>query len=420
MEIKTGFRMQGRHRVFRRRTFYHWLYGNDSQDIYTVRNQRFGTSFDGENFLSADSSGWILVENTDESGRSAYEANETISAQYFMISIPYQPRSGWIKNVMWLTGVRRENYIMRLTPYNGVTGVIYENPLLNEGETIGQINKVSYLPSANMILGFAHDIKLRFSFSKTIALPQFRELAPLEYQEFYGGDVVVGYQNLVSTDIQNYDIRFEWYPGMNQLVALSAFAKIFKHPIEAARFETADLTYKTFQNTPKAETSGIEFELRKHLSTFDSFGKTMIIFNSIWSQSQVDQNEKITLFNGESITNSAHSNHRPLQGQSNFMMNSEINLKTKKDFMLSVALNVFSKRLITIGSGNMTDVYEYPSPSLNATIMKRINDYSITLKLKNIMNSSIRFGQLDPKGKLMLTRIFRPGQSVSLTVGHDF
>ncbi|MFQ6677988.1 MAG: carboxypeptidase-like regulatory domain-containing protein [Fidelibacterota bacterium] len=420
IKLKTGFRIQGRSRNFRRRTFYHWFYGTDNQDAYIVRDQTFGSAFDNDNFLSSDSDGWILVENTDESSRSAYRADETILAQYIMVSVPYEPAINWFEEIRFITGVRREIYTMGLIPYNGVTGEIYENPFLGEGETRGEINEVNYLPSYNVIMSFVGDFKLRFSYSQTVARPQFRELAPLEYQEFYGGDVVVGYQNLKKTGIANYDFRFEWYPRTNELVAVSVFAKTFSNPIEAARFETADLTYKTYQNTSKAETHGIELEIRKHLPVLQSLGRMMIVFNSTWSESRVDQNKEITLFNGETITNSARSGDRPLQGQSNFLANTEVNFRTDNNLRIAAAFNIFSRRLVALGSGNVTDVYEYPFPSLNLTVGKTLKNYLVTIKVKNILNSSIRFGQSEPGGNLKLTRSYRPGQSISIGVGYDF
>jgi len=421
MKIKAGFRLQGRSRDFHRRTFYHWLYGSNDQDTYRVRGQNFGSSFDSKNFLTAESDGWILVENTDESSRSAYRANETILAQYLMVSMPYKPTLNWLNEIRFITGVRQEAYTMGLIPYNGVTGVVYENPLLGEGETRGAIDEVNYLPSYNIIIDFTGDKKLRLSHSKTVARAQFRELAPLEYQEFYGGDVVVGYQNLKTTDISNYDIRFEWYPRLNELIAVSAFAKTFHNPIEAARFETADLTYKTYQNSARAETRGIELEIRKRLPVVESRGRMMLIFNTTWSESRVDQNQRITLFNGETITNSAHSLlDRPLQGQSNFLVNTEVNFLTNNNLRMAVAFNTFSKRLVALGSGNVADVYEYPFPSLNVTMTKTLANYSVTLKMKNLLNSSIRFGQLEPGGILKLTESYQPGQSISIGIGYDF
>lgn len=420
MNLKTGFRIQGRSRNFRRRTFYHWLYGTDNQDIYIVRDQNFGSAFDNVNFLSSESDGWILVENTDESSRSAYRADEIILAQYIMVSVPYEPTINWFEEIRFITGVRMEMYTLGLIPYNSVTGGIYENPLLGEGETHGKINDVNYLPSYNIIMRFIDDFKLRLSYSRTLARPQFREIAPLEYQEFYGGDVVVGYQNLKKTDITNYDFRFEWYPRTNEIVAISVFAKTFNNPIETARFETADLTYKTYQNTSKAETQGIELEIRKHISVLQSLGRMMIVFNSTWSKSRVDQNKEITLFNGETITNSARSGDRPLQGQSNLLVNTEANFKTHNNLRIAAAFNIFSKRLVALGSGNVTDVYEYPFPSLNLTVGKTLKNYSVTLKVKNILNSAIHYGQLEPGGNLKLTRSYQPGQSISLGVGYDF
>ncbi|NOZ07895.1 MAG: TonB-dependent receptor plug domain-containing protein [FCB group bacterium] len=420
LTVKLGLREQERRRHFQRRSFYHLLYGTDNQNSYLVTGDDFGSIFSNDHFLSESAGGWILVENTDASGRSAYHADERVSAQYAMVSFPVNFSAHWIDEIRFISGLRRELYAMELVPYNGVTGIIYENPLLPTGSTLGKINETVFLPSFTMITGFPKNFKLRLAFSHTVARPQFRELAPLEYQEYYGGDVVVGYQNLKTTGITNFDLRVEWYPARGELISFSSFVKLFTDPIETARFETADLVYKTFQNSAAAEARGIELEIRKQLSLLSSLGSMLVVFNSTWSESRVKRNALITLFNGETIANSAHSRARPLQGQSNIIVNTEINFKTYNDLSVSVAFNTYSKRLASLGSGNVADEYEYPFPSLNLTVLKTIKSFSINMKVSNMLNSSIRFGQLEPGGKLKLTRTYQPGQRFSIGAAYDF
>mgnify|MGYP003477878935 CR=1 FL=1 len=50
------------------------------------------------------------------------------------------------------------------------------------------------------------------SSSKTIARPNFREIADYTSFEFVGDFVYIGNPSLRRTTIKNYDLRWEWFP----------------------------------------------------------------------------------------------------------------------------------------------------------------------------------------------------------------
>jgi outer membrane receptor protein involved in Fe transport len=89
-------------------------------------------------------------------------------------------------------------------------------------------------------------------------------------------DVVVGNPQLQLSDVENYDLRVEYFFGVSgDLVAASGFYKTIEDPIESiilrnpADFGDASSTafYRTFFNNPSEATLwGVELEARKNLA----------------------------------------------------------------------------------------------------------------------------------------------------------
>lgn len=66
---------------------------------------------------------------------------------------------------------------------------------------------------------------LRVGDSQTVSRPDFRDLARFSFLDRLGGLQTIGNSELVQTRISNYEARWEYFPGSNQLVAASFFHK---------------------------------------------------------------------------------------------------------------------------------------------------------------------------------------------------
>jgi len=98
-----------------------------------------------------------------------------------------------------------------------------------------------------------------------------------------------------------------------------------------------------------------------------------------------------------------------------------LDYKTTSGLKTSLAFNTFSKRLNWLGTGDLPDEYEYPFHSLNLSAGKDFNRFNVTFKSKNILDSKVRFGQIEPiTGELKLTRSYSPGPNFSLGIKYKF
>ena len=425
-KFKVGGRVQYKDRNFGKRIFYHeYSDGAWPANLIRVEGNDFGAIFDDENFVSSeDGEGLILLESTDVASRNAYRATEFITAGYMMADIPLGfNRSYFMNNFRFIGGFRYEYYFLNLLPYNPVTGSYYYSPLINNGNSAVQANISEHeiLPSLNLQYSMSDDMKLRVSFSKTVARAEFREIAPFEFQQFYGGSAIVGYPFLKTTDIFNYDLRYEWHHGAGELIAVGAFYKNFVNPIELSQIETADESYLTYQNALNANTYGVEIDFRNTLPIIDPLkGKMMFIFNTTISTSEVQADDMITLFNGVQITNNSTTLKRPLQGQSDIMANATLSYQDIKGWRAALAYNTFSKRLSALGSGSIPNEYELPFHSLNFTLSKKINNMKISAKASNLLNSKVRFGVYDVNGDFHASRSYNVGLGYSISIQYVF
>lgn len=430
-KLNIGSRIQSKDRSFASRNFYHkyatkFYTSAIPSDITVFENERMiGTTLVDSNYYSIDADGNVdpgLIVVEDTRSNDAYKADESINASYFMVDIPlslgyFAP----LRNIRFVSGIRKEDYDLQLNPYDPVTGDRFVSNIT--GDTLfSEIDETKYLPSFNLIGKFGNDINVRASYSRTVARAEFREIAPFEYQAFYGGDVLVGYPHLKTTDIYNYDLRFEWYRKAGEVLALNFFKKDFNNPIEVSLIETSGKIYKTYQNAKSADNWGVEFDSRFGMNFIPvKFGKLTGSFNFTWTETEVSVGDSVKMFTGIVVENEATSKKRALQGQSDLVLNAGLYYNDLKGFNAALSYNFFSKRTAALGVSGIPDEYEFPFHSLNLTASKKLNKLKFSAKVKNLLNSDIKFGMEDElnNDKIKYTRIYSPGMSFSLGVSYD-
>jgi len=429
-KLNVGGRLQGKDRFFSNRNFYH-KYATEyystaiPSDITVFENEGLiGSTFVDSNYFAVDADGNVtdgLIMVEDTKANDAYKADEKINAGYFMIDVPLSLGIFPVmKDVRFVTGVRREDYNLELNPYDPVTGNRFVSNIT--GDTLfSEIDEVKYLPSFNLISKLGNNFNIRASYSRTVARAEFREIAPFEYQAFYGGDVLVGYPHLKTTDIYNYDLRFEWYRKAGEVLAFNVFKKDFNNPIEVSLIETSGKVYKTYQNAKSADNWGIEFDSRIGLDFIPiKFGKFTSSFNFTWTQTEVTVSDSVKMFTGVTVENEATSTTRALQGQSDFVMNAGMYYNNLKGFNAALSYNFFSKRTAALGVSGIPDEFEFPFHSLNFTASQKWNKLKFSTKVKNLLNSDVKFGMEDKiNDQTKYTRIYSPGLSFSFGVSYD-
>lgn len=309
--------------------------------------------------------------------QNSYSGQQSVFAGYGMVDLPL------IRKMRFVGGMRYER-----TDIN----VASVKPTLPQGI----LKNNDLLPSANLIYSFNGDsltniMNLRGSYSRTLARPTFRELAPFASFAFIGDFVLVGNENLQRTLIDNYDLRWELFPTTAEIVSVSAFYKRFNNPIERVFNTAAQNDELTYRNVDQARLYGLEFEFRKSLGFIsNSLRNFRASGNLVLIKSQVDISEgemdRIQLFRPDAAST------RAMFGQSPYSINGELAyVNDSLGLNTSLNFNVFGKRIASVSSSGAPNIIEQPRPSLDFSIAKSFGEHiSIKFKARNLLNPEYR------------------------------
>ncbi|MFN7013627.1 MAG: TonB-dependent receptor domain-containing protein, partial [Bacteroidia bacterium] len=225
--------------------------------------------------------------------------------------------------------------------------------------TQGKINIADILPSVNLVYDLTEKSKIRIAYAKTIARPNLRELAPFEQLDTKNGFFVMGNPQLKRTIIQNFDLRYEFYPNAGDIVAISAYYKDFNDPIVRAFNPTATIPELKFVNVDKAQVIGFEFEIRKKLDFISEKVKNFTLasnFTLIKSETDIPPLE---IESSKFIDPTYNQTKRPFVGQSPYIINAMLMYNNQKiGHESTLSFNVAGAKLYNIALYATPDVYE--------------------------------------------------------------
>ncbi len=326
--IKVGANLSFRDRDFRSRRFRLAIRGGRDLDRTLPPNELFGSD-------NIRPTGFELGETTRVT--DAYLGTRDVFGYYGMIDIKFKQR--------WriITGLRIEDVDQDVTTFDQF------DPLNESVQESAPFAKTNFLPAFNLIYEVAPKQNIRAGFSQTVSRPDFRELARFGFLDLNGGRETSGNPNLVQTEIRNYDLRWEYFPGGNQLLAATLFYKQFKDPIESTVRPTVGLL-QTFDNADSATNWGFELEMRRNLEVLTP---TLREFSVSTNFTFVDSNIDLTNVQNLVLTNL----ERPMQGQSRYVGNAIVEwAKPKWRSTSRFYLNYFSNRIQDVGALGLPDI----------------------------------------------------------------
>ncbi len=320
---------------------------------------------------------------------NVFDATQAVIGAYGMVELPLGAR------VKLVTGARFEHTDMQIIPEDSTLLSV----LQGADTTVdpGRLLLSDVLPAANLIYNISETMNLRGGYARTLARPSIIEFSPFQRLPYIGGPIYEGNPNLERTLIDNFDLRWEWYFSLSEMVSVSAFYKNFTNPIEVAQDSNANTNNIrfTYTNRESALISGLEFEVKKHFGFISpAFEKVQLSANASlnYSRAKLTESEIRTI---RSVDPSAPE-FRPLFGQSPYVLNAELAYvdREKLGIQAGIVYNVFGPRLFTVGIGGSPDIYEQPRPSLNFTFSKDFGKYfSVRFRANNLLNPETKFVQ---------------------------
>jgi outer membrane receptor for ferrienterochelin and colicin len=357
-ELKTGYWLEYKTRSFQARQIGHIAREGFSQEIARLPYDQI---FDIANV--AYNGGHIIGENSKET--DAYDGTNLYGAGYVNFNLPVSKK--WLV----IPGIRVEHNIQRLENLNQEE--LVDNPI------------TSVLPFLNVAYNFSSSALVRLAYSKTVNRPEFRELAPFSFYDFDNQADIVGNPNLKIANIQNIDLRWEYYPTPSEFISVGGFYKFFDNPIETNILNGADNAIFVYNNADKAQNFGVEVEIRKALaysSPSRFLNNTSVIFNASYIISKIELVNDGTLLEKDS---------RPMQGQSPYIVNGGLSYNDSENgFQASLQYNVFGKRIAFVGDPATPTWWEMPRQILDLTVSKRLSRHAdLKFGISDILNSKV-------------------------------
>jgi len=309
-----------------------------------------------------------ITNNTDR-----YKANFDLATSYFM----YDKEFGdWKLN----TGLRTEYNIFNVNTAD------FSGQKVNVDRTY-----LDFLPSLN-ISKTVDRIKKRFSISKTLARPEFREVANFAYYDFVRNAQLLGNSKLEKSDVYNVDLKWEYYPKTGETVSVGVFGKQFIKPIEqiVADGSVPSNLLLTYTNPDKAFLYGIEIEVRKKMTEWlDFYANTSLMTSEV----------------------NVNGSKRQLQGQSNYIVNGGLNLH-KKSNTINITYNRVGDRMSAVGFQGYSDIFENSRDVVDIVYLRKIKKVEVKLAISDILAQPSKYYQKN-RGDLIKTN---NEQTISLTL----
>ncbi len=323
---------------------------------------------------------------------NAYNSNVNNTGIY--VSNEFAPFS----QLKAVVGLRGENYVQRHT------GRDVEHANSGNGNSLDNekvLDSFDLFPSANLIYALSDQQNLRFSYSRTIARPSFKELSfaqildPITNRYFNGG--LFKYSDwdgkLTETRIDNLDLRWEMFMRAGQLISVSAFYKTFDNPIELVRIpEQQTTTEYQPRNVGDGRLVGAELEVRKSLDfmapaleRFSLSGNFTLVRSRIDLTDREYNSRKTYEKEGQTIERT-----RQMAGQAPYIVNGGLAYEDP-ELGLDAGLfyNVKGPTLAIVGAGLFPDVFAQSFHSLNFNLNKSFGPdqrSSVSFNVSNILN----------------------------------
>ncbi len=416
-----------------------YLYKERDYEILFFDLQRFGAA----PVLSGDPNEVLTDSNIYPEGVYYYQTGNNIpnSNQYnskasnlsAYISTEFNP----LANLKLIAGLRMEDFTQRHT---GRDQEFSRSGVGNNLDNEKVLDALDFFPSLNAILSTSENQNIRFSFSRTIARPSFKELSfaqildPITNRTFNGGlfPFIDGDGNtiwdgrLTETRINNLDLRWELFMSRAQLLSVSAFYKTFDRPIELVRIPAAQ-TGLEFQprNVGDGTVLGVELEARKSLDFISNSleklsisGNLTIVHSEIEMSSTEFDARKIFEKTGETI-----SDTRAMAGQAPYIINAGLSYVDQQiGFDAGIFYNVNGPTLTIVGGGLTPDVFSEPFHSLNFNMNKSFGKerrFSVNLGVDNILNDLREEFYTGFRAEEQVFTRFNPGTTFNLGIKYD-
>lgn len=265
-----------------------------------------------------------------------------------------------------------------------------------------KINNSYWLPAGTVTWNFAEDMQVRLAASKTIARPQFRELAAQFYFDTDSDRTSFGNPGLVDSQLTNVEARYEWYFGRDERITVGGFYKNITNPIEIVAFTQGQTFFTTFANAPSARLYGAELDVQKYVPLdtlgdkgFFSTRRLLLAANYTYSNSRISvKADDVTVDpSGQpALASDLFRDGLRLTGQSDHIVNLTMSLQDEDSLSEQTLLfNYASDRVSNRGPNGLPDLIERPGIRLDFVARQAVSlagfNFELKFEARNLTNT---------------------------------
>ena len=324
----------------------------------------------------------IIMRDTSVAGDDYYSGQ--------MIDAYYVEADFFFDNTWRLTGgVRWEDFRQVIAPLDPATGM-FDLPAEPTEEDLADLafKEDDFFGALALTYVLNEEIQFRASVGQTTIRPDLREVAPATYIDPLTGFPIGGTPGVESTDILNYDLRWEWYMETGENLSVGLFYKDMEQPIEAVQSPSQDgPPLIRIANAEDGYIYGIEVEFLKDFAFIGGIAEDFYLSGNVTvSDSEINiDTQRVVEQTGvsTSITNPT----RRMTGHSEYVINMNLGWDAPNgNHSATLAYNVFGERIIVPGIEGKDDAYEQPFHSLDM-VYTYYPTYASTLtfKVQNIL-----------------------------------
>ena len=341
--------------------------------------------FDGRHATSQSTAFTVLLNSTGGS----YEATDRNGAAYAMVDLPLGER------LKVIAGARVEQANLAV------------NSMATTGERVSsKLADLDVLPSLVANVSVTDKHSFRFSVTRTLSRPEYRELSPVTYRDVVEQRDIFGNPDLKRALITNFDARWEWFPGAGEILGIGVFGKRFDDPIERVDVATSGASRLGFINADGAMNYGVEMEARKRLGLP---GTEMVPFTVFVNGTVMKSIIDISTDDLSALTN----RKRPMVGQAPYVFNAGASWSSPSAKATATVLyNIVGRRITAAGTMPLPDTYETARSGLDLSLQAPLfSGVAARIDARNVLDSpfEIRQGSVVREG-------YKSGRVLSLSL----
>ncbi|MGC4101421.1 TonB-dependent receptor [Ferruginibacter sp.] len=263
----------------------------------------------------------------------------------------------------------------------------------------GRIWYTDVLPSLHLKYDINKKQSMRLSYFNSLVRPGYFEMTPYYLDATEDQYAAQGNPTLKHTTADNFDLRYELFPGGSDQVLAGVFYKNIHNPIETAFYNKlitggnsgTSTAILTPQNFGDATNYGFELVATKY------FGKFGINANYTYTHSAITTDKNYFYYDTTLVPARGNtkvlSQTRPMQGQANHVANVSLLVKDPKIGLdVQLAFVYTGERIALVSSYYQLDTWQAPYSQLDFSFEKRIVKHlSLYGKVNNLTNSKTRF-----------------------------